>query len=250
MNLHRWNSLVTALALCLALAIAGSARAQSGLHGIPGYPSASQFGLGNSTVPLGGPGGAVGSSGFGSNPLSTAGFGSPGGIGSAPYGYGLANGQITSGYRAAGRLYSQAYQAARPQTTIALQPLYDIITSVPGWNRPVHRARRQIHSRPSASRAPSFDDNGKIVWPSTVPSDAEAATLRQTAETAVRKVVQESRSTGHGSVRLVVDAKNKLSAFERKVLPEVKTKNSTDGAALENFFLELDKDLDALTYTY
>jgi hypothetical protein len=47
--------------------------------------------------------------------------------------------------------------------------------------------------------------------------------LRQTAETAVRKVLQESKSTGHGSVWLVVDAKNKLSAFERKLLGVVKT---------------------------
>jgi hypothetical protein len=59
-----------------------------------------------------------------------------------------------------------------------------------------------------------------------------------------------SCSTGRGSVRLVVDAKNKLSAFELTVLAEVKTKNSTDGAALENFFLELDKNLDASTYAY
>ena len=235
-------------ALLLGLAAPGLAVAQD--RGIPGYPSVGQFGLGNPSVPFGGAGGTVGSSGLGSNPFSTAGFGSAGGFGSSPYGYGVGNGQISSGYRAAGRLYSQAYRAARPQTTIALQPLYDAITSVPGWNRPVHRARRRTHFLPSAARVPRFDDNGKIVWPRPLPSDPAAATLRQAAEAAVQKVVQESKSTGHGSVRLVVDAKKTLSDLERNVFGEVKTKNSTDGAALENFFHELDKDLDALTYNY
>lgn len=52
------------------------------------------------------------------------------------------------------------------------------------------------------------------------------------------------------SVRPVIGAKNKLTAFERKVLPAVKSRNATDGAAVELFFLDLDKVLDALTYTY
>jgi hypothetical protein len=48
----------------------------------------------------------------------------------------------------------------------------------------------------------------------------------------------------------VIEAKNKLSEFERRVLPEVKSKNATDGAALETFFLNLDKALDTMTYSY
>jgi hypothetical protein len=48
----------------------------------------------------------------------------------------------------------------------------------------------------------------------------------------------------------VIDAKKKLSEFEHKVLPAVRTKNSTDGAALDTFFRDMDRALDALTYTY
>jgi hypothetical protein len=48
----------------------------------------------------------------------------------------------------------------------------------------------------------------------------------------------------------VVDARNKLSAFERVALLEVKAKNATDAAVLEGFFLYLDRALGALTDTY
>ena len=215
-----------------------------------GYPSVSQFGLGYGFTPFGGYGGSGYASGFGSNPFSVAGYGSVGGYGSSPYGYGIGNGQVGSGYRSAGQLYNHAYQVGRPQTTTSFQPLYNIITSLPGWNAPAHRVRRRLHSRPSAPRTPPFDYNGKIIWPSTIPDDPASAGLRRAAEEAVRTVVHESKSTGHASVRPVIDAKNKLSAFEHKVLPAVKTKNSTDGAALETFFLDLDKALDALTYMY
>jgi hypothetical protein len=51
-------------------------------------------------------------------------------------------------------------------------------------------------------------------------------------------------------VRPVIDAKNKLSAFERKILPEVRAKNATDGGALETFFFDLDNALDTMTYTF
>ena len=44
--------------------------------------------------------------------------------------------------------------------------------------------------------------------------------------------------------------RSKLSAFERQVLPGVKNSNRTDGAAVESFFFDLDKALDALTYRY
>ena len=74
--------------------------------------------------------------------------------------------------------------------------------------------------------------------------------LRRSAEGAVQTVVAESKSTGHASIGPVIDAKNKLSAFEREVLPKVKTKNASDGAAVENFFFALDKALDAMTYVY
>lgn len=69
-------------------------------------------------------------------------------------------------------------------------------------------------------------------------------------KTRCRTVVRESKSTGHGSVRLVVEAKNKLSTFEHQVLPGVKSKNQTDGSAVEAFFYDLDKALDVLTYRF
>lgn len=62
--------------------------------------------------------------------------------------------------------------------------------------------------------------------------------------------MSESKSTGHASVRPVIDAKHKLSAFERSVLPAIRTRNATDGAAVEMFFLDLDRALDELTFRY
>ncbi len=95
-----------------------------------------------------------------------------------------------------------------------------------------------------------FDDTGKIEWPSAISNDSATEKVRQSAEDAVRTVVRESKLTEHGSVRLVVEAKNKLSAFEHQVLPGLKNRNRTDGAAVEAFFFDLDNALDALTYRY
>ena len=225
----RWLfKLITALGLSLVLAGVQGARGQFGA----GYPSVGQFGAGFGT-----------GLGYGANA-----FGSDGG--SSPLGYGIRTGAVRPGYQSVSGLYQQAYRASRPQTTVALQPLYSAITSVPGWSGGTHRAHRRVHAQPSAPRTPPFDRDGKVLWPSTIPADPAAAVLRQAAEEAVRSVVRESKSTGHASIRPVVDAKNKLSAFERKILPEVKAKNATDGVALETFFLDLDRSLDAMTYIY
>jgi hypothetical protein len=244
----------SALALCVALVDGNSAHAQIGLPGLPDNPTLDYFGLGESSTPLSGGGDYAGASGYVGNPFSTDGYGSIGGYGVSPYGYGVQTGQIASGYQPAGFLYSNVYRGARPPgTTVAFQPLYDVITAVPGWNRSAHRTRRRLRSVSHASRPSNvmpFDDTGKIAWPSTISSDSSTAKLRQTAEHAVRMVVHESKSTGHASVRLVVEAKNNLSAFERKIVPGVKTTNATDGAAVEAFFFDLDKALDALTYRY
>jgi hypothetical protein len=246
---QRWNKPISALSFCVVLAGADSARAQIGFA-TAGYPTVSQFGLGYGFSPFGGYDDSGYASGFGSNPFGVAGYGSVGGYGASPYGYGVGTGQIGSGYQSANGLYNRAYQAARAQTTTDFQPLYNVITALPGWNAPAHRARRRLHARASVSSTPPFDNNGKIVWPSTIPDDPAAASLRRVAEEAVRTVVHESKSTGHASVRPVIDAKKKLSAFEHKVLPVVKTRNATDGASLETFFLDLDRALDTLTYTY
>jgi hypothetical protein len=233
MSLRLWGTTVLVGLLILTTAACGPTRAQYGVSGSrPGYPFAGSY-----------------VAAYGSNPFT--GFGSYSASFPSGHGYGVGTGQVGAGYQSAGGLYQQAYQAARPQTTVALQPVYDVITSVPGWSGPRPRARRRVRtSRPSVPLTPPFDDNGKILWPSSIPNDPAAAESRRTAELAVRAVVHESKSTGHASVKPVIAAKNKLSAFERTVLPAVKNKNATDGAALETFFLDLDKALDALSYVY
>ncbi len=213
--------------LLVGLAVAASGRAPAQV-GIPGSATVGAYGSG------------FGSGiGYGANPL--------GGTG---YRYGIANGQIGAGSRSAGRLYQGAIHAARPQTTVAYQPLFDAITLVPGWSGQVRRARQRAHSQPATPPIQTFDHDGRILWPSTVPADPSVAELRRSAESAVKAVVTESNTTGHASVRPVVDAKNKLEAFEKKILPQVRAKNATDGSALEAFFLDLDKALDTLTYTF
>lgn len=250
---RRINTVFLVLALCLVIASGNSARAQIGLPGLPENPTLDYFGLGQQSTPLGGSGNFANASGYVGNPFSTAGYGLVGGYGISPYGYGVQSGQVASGYRPAGSLYRNVYQAARPQTTVAFQPLYNAITALPGWNRSPRHTRRRLHSVPNAPRPSSispFDDSGKLTWPSAISNDASTAKLRQAAEDAVRTVVRESKSTGHASVRPVVEAKNKLSAFEHQVLPGVKNRNRTDGAAVEAFFFDLDNALDALTYRY
>jgi hypothetical protein len=243
----------SAVALCLLFASGNGARAQLGLPGLPENPSLEYFGLGEQSTPLGGGGNFASASGYVGNPFSAAGYGTVGGYGISPYGYGVQTGQVASGYRPAGSLYSNIYQTARPQTTVAFQPLYNAITALPGWNRSAHRTRRRLSSvshAPRPSNISPFDDTGKVTWPSVISNDSSTAKLRQSAEDAVRAVVRESKSTGHASVRLVVEAKNKLSAFEHQVLPGVKNSNRTDVAAVEAFFFDLDNALDALTYRY
>jgi hypothetical protein len=253
MFFRRLATVAMAMAVFLFVASGNRARAQIGLPGLPENPTLDYFGLGEQSTPLGGSGDYSGASGYGGNPFSTAGYGSVGGYGISPYGYGVQTGQVASGYQPAGSLYNSVYQAARPQTTVAFQPLYNAITALPGWNRSTHRTRRRLHSisnAPRPSNISPFDSTGKVTWPSTVSNDSTTEKLRQSADDAVRTVVRESKSTGHGSVRLVVEAKNKLSALEHQILPGVRNKNRTDGAAVEAFFFELDNALDVLTYRY
>jgi hypothetical protein len=253
MFFHRVKTGIGCLVLSFLIASGNSAHAQIGLPGLPENPTLEYFGLGEQSTPSVGSAGFTNATGYVGNPFSTDGYGSVGGYGISPYGYGVQTGQVASGYRPAGLLYSNVYQAARPQTTVAFQPLYNAITALPGWNRTTHRTRRRLHSESNAPRPPKispFDDTGKVTWPSAIASDSSTAKLRQSAEDAVRSVVRESKSTGHASVRPVVEAKNKLSAFERQVLPGVRNKNRTDGAAVEAFFYDLDHALDELTFRY
>jgi hypothetical protein len=196
-----------------------------------------------------GTGGGYGINSFGSF-AGVNSFGSFAGV--APLGYEISNGAIGPGYWGASGLYGQAYRVARPQTTVALQPLYSAITSLPGWSGGgTGRVRRRVHHvRPSVPRTPTFDREGKILWPSTIPTDPGSSALREAAEKAVRSVVRESVSTGHASIRPVIDAKNKLSELEHRILPIVKDRNVTDGNELERFFFDLDSSLDAMTHVY
>jgi hypothetical protein len=181
----------------------------------------------------------------------TTAFAGPGvaGVSYGP-GYGIQTGRIGTGYFSSGLLYQQGYQAGRPLTTTNFQPLYSAITSLPGWNGPTHRVRRRLRSQPSFPLTPPYDNDGNIRWPSTIPDDPTSAALRRAADAAVRAVVHESKAIGHASIRPVIDAKTKLSAYEHRVLPIVKTKNLTDGDALESFFFHLNRSLDALSYVY
>jgi hypothetical protein len=188
---------------------------------------------------------------------SILGYGSVGGRGFSPYsgGYNVGNGQVGAGYQSAARFQYPALPSVRPQTTIAFQPLYSAITALPGWSGSgsSYRVRRRLPrstSQPSIPRAHLMDENGTIRWPSALPNDPSLTQARQAAEAAVRTVVQESKTTGHASIRPVIDAKNQLTAFAEKALPLVKVKNAADADALDAFFSQLGKALDTMALSY
>ncbi len=76
--------------------------------------------------------------------------------------------------------------------------------------------------------------------------DPSSAALRKEAETAFEAVFHESKSTGHASIRPVIDTKQKLSAYERKILPGIKGQSVSEGDDLERFFVNLDRSLDEM----
>jgi hypothetical protein len=248
---HRIRTPLSILCVFLALLSGGTARAQVAF-GVTGYPTVGGFGLGYEATPFGGFGAAGTGWDLGSNPFSVAGYGTVGGYGISPYGYGygIGNGEVTSGYQPSIQLNYQGFHPTQPQTTQAWSPLFDAVTSVPGWNAPAQRRRRRLHSQSSPAPVRTLDDHGKILWPSTIPEDSADAALQRTVEEAVRSVVAESKSTGHASVRPVIEAKKKVEAFERKVLPMVRRKNPTDAAAVDAFFFHLKQALDQLTNTF
>ena len=86
--------------------------------------------------------------------------------------------------------------------------------------------------------------------PARSPTTPRSPSYAPEAEAAVRAVVRESKSTGHASVRPVIDAKKKLSAYERKVLPEVKGQERHRRRRPGAVLLDLDRALDAMTYVY
>ena len=102
MTSRRWFPWIAAMVLVLAPADLRGARGQ-----LAGYPSIGQFGGGYGTSALGGTAAAP-----------------PSGMASAPARSG-------AGYASTAGLYGQAYRVHRAQTTVALQPLYSAITSLP-----------------------------------------------------------------------------------------------------------------------
>ena len=223
--------------------------------GVPNYPTVPQLPIENpfgSLQSAWGVPAAVGASGsafgdYGSSPYS--GYGTVGGYGYSPYsGYGVAQGRIGTAYQGAGSLYQQAQRSTSPQTTRLLQPVYDIITSAPGWNRARSAARHR--PRPALPREQLLDDEGGIRWPAATPQGPLVAESRRAAEEAVRSVAAEAKKKGHASIRDVIDAKKKLISFARVALPEVKTRNAVDEASLESFIVELGKTLETFAVKY
>jgi hypothetical protein len=174
------------------------------------------------------------------------------GYGPGPYAgrYVVAPGRPGVGYPGSFRVAGPAYG---PQTTIALQPLYQAITSIPGWYGPHagHPAHPRAPSHPKVPRDQLLGDDGKVLWPGVTPGDPAVAPARRAAEEGIRTVVQEAQKYGHASVRHVVEAKNTLTAFERLALKELWARRANSEAdRLQTFIHELDKTLETMAVNY
>lgn len=227
MNDRNRAARIAALALVLALAMAapGDGRGQFAAR----YPSLSQLG-----------------SGYGAAGSGTA-YPSPG--------YGIRTGQVGLGFGSGYGIYRGGFSVPRAQTTVALQPLYSAITSLPGWSGPTGHVSRRVHHARRRSLdppIPHYDRKGNILWPGILRDDSTptATALRRAADDAFRAVYHESKTTGHASIRPVIAAKAKLSAYERKVLPAIKDRSAPDGDALEAFFVDLDRSLDEMNAVF
>ena len=151
-------------------------------------------------------------------------YSSLGGQGVSSYsgGYNVGNGQLGAGYRSANRFQRQTLPTSRPLTTVNFQPLYNAITLLPGWSGSgsgssyhVRRRLPRADSESSIPRAHLMDDDGTIHWPSVLPNDPSLAQARKAAEAAVHTVATESKTTGHASIRPVIDAKKTLTRIRR-----------------------------------
>ena len=226
MNTLRTGRLPLAILLVAGWAIsAGSTEAQFVRATGPGYPNVSQFG----SYGLGG--------------------GLYGGLGTSSFygsGYGIGNGQVGAGYRAANQLLRPASLNSAPLTTTNYGPLFNAITSLPSWNATSRGPRPRSHSKATEPRDQLLSDDGKILWPSAAP-DTPA---RHAAEEAVRAVVREAKDVNHASIRQVIDARNKLTAYARESLSSVKARNAADAGGLETFIVELEKTLQTLALNY
>ena len=120
MTSRRWFRLIAALLLVLVPADLRGARGQ-----LAGYPSISRAASAAATgrVPSG----------------ATA---------AAPRRVWHPHGPGRVGIRIDRRPLPAGLRVQRAQTTVALQPLYSAITSLPGWDGPTRRVRRRVRPRP------------------------------------------------------------------------------------------------------
>jgi hypothetical protein len=282
MRSTRWVRGLSALVIAGAVVGGGRADAQLRFGGTPGYPSVGHYGSvyggGIGSYQGGyGPGislsagssynsyGNLGYGGFGTTPYSYGygGFGTTPysygyggglgyGVGSFPgYGYGVSSGTLGTGYQAATPFLRGSNPASTaPQTRTALQPVYDLITGVPGWRGSSRPPRPSSRVQPRVPREQLLGDDGTILWPAATPDDPGVAAARRAAEGAVKEVVREGKTSGHATVRQVVDAKAKLNAFARETLPKVKARNAVDASGLETFLVELEKTLQTMADRY
>ncbi len=261
------------LALAMAAVLVSGDHALAQLpYGAPlGYPSVADYGYGDgggySSYPAGyGMGmnqgvsswsgstynsyGNLGYGGFGTTPYSYE-YGSYGASPFSVYGYGVTNGAVSTGYQAAStNPLSSTLESPSPQTTVALQPVFDVVNGAPRSYRSPHARSVSARTRPRVPREQLLGDDGTIRWPGAAPDDPAVAEARRAAEGAVKDVVRESKSSGHASVRQVVEAKAKLTAFAREALPKLKTKSAEGASELESFVVELEKTLQTMADRY
>ena len=187
---------------------------------------------------------------FGATPYNHA-YGSYGTNPFSVSGYGVTNGAVRNNFQSLGFTpRSSLSVSAAPQTRLALQPVFDVITAAPGWYRSQRPRSVSARTKPRVPREQLLGDDGTIHWPSASPDDPTVAVARHAAEGAVKEVVRQGKSSGHASVRQVVDAKAKLTSFAREALPKLKTRNAADASGLESFVVELEKTLQTMADRY
>ena len=265
----RWVRGLFALEIASVVVGANCALAQFHHGGPPGYPSVGSYGYavsgGFSSYPAGygvgmNPGssswagssnsyGNLGYGGFGTTPYNYD-YGSYGVSPFSVYGYGVTNGVGTGFQSSTSSLRGSTPISPAPQTTVALQPVFDVISRAPGWYRSSRTRRVSARTQPRMPREQLLADDGTIRWPGATSDDPVVAAARRAAEGAVKDVVHQGKSSGHASVRQVVDAKAKLTAFAREALPKVKARSAADARGLESFVVELEKTLQTMADRY
>jgi hypothetical protein len=157
------------------------------------------------------------------------------------------------GYPPAGYIYRAPRNVGTPrgaQTVTDYRPLIRAITSLPGWNQPPSHSNRRGTRLPSLPRAELLGARGEVLWPAATPRNSRLLAANQDVERAVALVVSEHDKYGEASIRLVADARNKLTEFARQSLPSLKARDRTAADQLEKFIVELQKTLATLTVNY